>query len=56
MVLVLGAAAAVAAGWVRAGRFTAARPGGLVAVAMYAGLLAASWPLIAFTVYVAPRL
>jgi heme/copper-type cytochrome/quinol oxidase subunit 3 len=56
MVLVLAAAAAVAARWVRAGRLTAARPGGLVAVALYAGLLGASWPLIAFTLYVAPRL
>jgi cytochrome c oxidase subunit I+III len=56
MVLVLAAAAAVAARWVRAGRLTAARPGGLVAVALYAGLLGASWPLIAFTLYVASRL
>jgi len=56
MVLVLGGAAGVAARWVRAGRLTAARPGGLVAVTMYALLLGASWPLVAFTLYVAPRL
>jgi heme/copper-type cytochrome/quinol oxidase subunit 3 len=56
MVLVLGGAAAVASRWVRAGRFAAARPGGLVPLSMYAGLLFASWPLVAFTLYVAPRL
>jgi hypothetical protein len=56
MVLVLGGGAAVAAAWSRSGRLTAARPGGLVALSLYAGLLLASWPLIAFTLYVAPRL
>jgi len=56
MVLTLAGAAAVASAWVRSGRFAAARPGGLVSLAMYAGLLAVSWPLIAFTLYIAPRL
>jgi cytochrome c oxidase subunit I+III len=56
MVLTLAGAAAVGAAWVRSGRIPAARPGGLVAIAMYAGLLSVSWPLIAFTLYVAPRL
>jgi cytochrome c oxidase subunit I+III len=56
LVLVLAGASAVAAAWVRAGRLVSARPGGLVAVAMYAGLLAVSWPVIAFTLYVSSRL
>ena len=46
LVVVLGGAAGVAAQWAR----------GVGAVALYGGFLAASWPLVLFTLYVAPRL
>jgi cytochrome c oxidase subunit 1/cytochrome c oxidase subunit I+III len=54
LVLVLGGMAAVARGWSRAGLLRPAT--GLASLAMYALFLGASWPLVAFTIYLAPRL
>jgi len=54
LVLVLAGMAAVSAGWARRGLLRPATGHG--SLAMYALFLGASWPLVAFTVYVAPRL
>jgi len=54
-VLVLGGMAGVAA-WDAARGALAPRRHGLLSLAAYAGLLAAGWPLVAFTLYVGPRI
>jgi cytochrome c oxidase subunit I+III len=53
LVLVLGGMTAVAAVWLRGDRLP---PSGLRSLRMYALFLGASWPLIAFTVYIATRI
>jgi heme/copper-type cytochrome/quinol oxidase subunit 1 len=53
LVLVLAGMAGVAAAWTRRDRTP---PSGLAALTLYGGFIAASWPLVVFTLYVAPRL
>jgi cytochrome c oxidase subunit I+III len=53
--LVVGAMAAVAGRWTAAGRLDGTRADGATAVSLVGLFLAASWPLVAGTVYVATR-